>query len=77
MATTRDQIVFDVPNLDDASIDPRDYYALAETLKTLQFYACHKALAMEARLRGDIADAARLESKLESQYRILPSWATW
>jgi len=75
--TTRDEITFDVPNLDDASMDAADYEVLADTLRKLAMYATSKAAAIGFRKSGNIASALQHEARLERLYDDLPEWARW
>lgn len=68
---------FEVPNIDDCSIDPDDYEALARVFGQLSDYASLKASAMRARLKGDIQFAIRHENGCERIYKQLPEWARW
>jgi hypothetical protein len=70
-------ITFDVPNIDDASIDPADYDALTYTLSLLKQCTMYKAQAMRYRLCGFIEGAIRIEAHLERAYKQLPTWAKW
>jgi hypothetical protein len=69
--------VFEVPNLDDMSIDPADYNAAAAVLGQLACYAGAKGHAMRLRLKGDIEAALSWERMLEGMYARLPQWAKW
>lgn len=70
-------ITFEVPNLDDASVDPADLDNIATVLRLLADYAEIKANAMRYRLEGDILTAVRLERSCQRLYGKLPEWARW
>jgi hypothetical protein len=72
-----EQALFDVPNLDDLSIDPADYDRAAQVFDALARYASLKASAMRTRLAGRINPALRMEERLEEIYASLPEWARW
>lgn len=71
------QPLFDVPNLDDLSIDPADLHKAAEMFGRLAAYADMKARAMELRTQGDVEAALCFERNCETTYKRLPAWARW
>ena len=70
-------IQFEVPNLDGASLDHKDYDELADVLRKLAGYAIRKSLAMQDRLDGHIQDALCRERAMDEIYQTLPKWARW
>jgi len=70
-------ITFDVPNLDDASVDPADYRELAKVFGKLESICRRKASSIQSRLDGDIKDAKAMEECNERFYDSLPAWAQW
>jgi hypothetical protein len=68
---------FEVPNLDDLTIDPEELKRVAVVLGTLSNYATHKAQAMRYRSAGDIITALRWERDCQAIYEKLPKWARW
>jgi len=69
--------MFDVPNLDDLSVDPAELREAAVVLEKLARYARKKATAMETRMAGNIPAAMVHEVLLERIYKDLPEWARW
>ncbi len=69
--------LFEVPNLDDISIDPDDYRQLVVVFGILQEYANTKHQAMRYRTFRELMAALRLEAHLEVLYDQLPEWARW
>jgi len=68
-------IPLDVPNLDDATLDPDVLAEFGRDLGRLAAYADCKALAMRARLAGKIVEALARERRCEMIYKMLPpSW---
>jgi hypothetical protein len=72
-----DSILFDVPNLDDLSIDPVNYDKAGMVLTLLAIYCRHQATAMRARRAGQIHAAEMSERACEETYQQLPGWARW
>ena len=68
---------FDVPNLDDMSVDPMDYAAMERTLDKLSLYCEQKRRAMQYRLGGDVPVAIEYERLMQRTYQRLPAWARW
>jgi hypothetical protein len=75
--TVSDSILFDVPNLDDLSVDPDDYDRAAAVMATLADYSKTKARAVRARAAGLIDTAILRERECEAIYQRLPGWARW
>ncbi len=69
--------MFEVPNLDDFSHNPKDQLEAARVLKILAAYCENRSFAIEARLAGRIDLAMRNESANEERYNSLPEWARW
>lgn len=69
--------MFDVPNLDDMSVDPNDYIDAEAVLKQLAAYCSLKQRAMRARLSGAVEVAVAWEQQMEAIYKRLPEWARW
>ncbi len=62
--------MFDIPNM-DAFIDPADLDAIAnnaEAPESIRMYATEKAIAMRARLDGDINTALQHEKNCDQIY---------
>lgn len=72
-----DKKLFDVPNLDDLSIDPQDLRDAQDVLALAYEYAEQKASAMELRMEGDVATASLFEQRAEEIYFKLPKRARW
>lgn len=71
---------FEVPNLDDMTVDPADLEQASEVLALLASYARIKAGAMKCRLSANADDnalAGDLERTLNVMYKRLPEWARW
>lgn len=84
--------MFDVPNLDDMSVDPKDLLDFANAwdekrptighadhvhyLAVAQ-YARLKAGVMQDRLEGNIPAAMTQEAWCDRIYRRMPQWAKW
>lgn len=69
--------LFDVPNLDNLSDDPRDCDELAFVFKQLAKYAHLKAQSLRKRRAGLMTEAKYAESGMEDIYKSLPDWARW
>ncbi len=69
--------MFDPPNLDDMSVDPKDYEEAARVLTRLAEYATWKADAMRRRLSGRVSEAVTREEICDRIYLALPKWARW
>jgi hypothetical protein len=72
-----DSILFDVPNLDDLSVDPEDSRRAARVMRALANYLDHKRCAMKYRVAGKIEEASAHENTCDRIYRALPGWARW
>lgn len=84
-------MMFELPiNLDDMSLDPADYRAFADWLRTQTTYAIShrtrdlllqfadwKAQAIQCRLQGSMQRAMILEHGLESTYKLIPKKWKW
>lgn len=68
---------FEVPNLDDLSIDPKDIEEAKDLFYSLYRYAQYKEQAMIYRMGGDIEMALSNEEICEKIYKTLPEWARW
>lgn len=69
--------LFEVPNLDDFSMDPADHDAACMLFDSLASYSRHKARAMRHRLKGEMGAARTQEEICEGVYKRLPEWAKW
>ena len=69
--------MFEVPNLDDFSIEPKDFAEAARVLRLLAEYAERKGRAMINRRYGEIPRAVKFEQANDVLYRSLPDWAKW
>lgn len=69
--------MFDVPNLDGLSTDPKDLFEASNVLSRLACIAEYKGKAMELRAKGDIEAAESFERSADYQYKRLPEWAKW
>lgn len=69
--------MFETPNLDGLTTDPKDLDNAASVLASLSDYAKTKAKAIRARLVGAIATALLREAECERIYQQLPAWAKW
>jgi hypothetical protein len=67
----------DVPNIDDATIDPEELRQFGRNLTRLGSYALYKANAMESRLAGNIEMALIDERNCERLYNTLPPEWRW
>jgi hypothetical protein len=77
MPTERREALFEVPNLDAISTEPRDYEELEIVFSILSSYCDFKKIAMEQRAAGNVNGAIELEKRLEEFYDQLPIWAKW
>lgn len=69
--------LFDVPNLDDMSVDASDYETASEVFRKLSAYVDLKAQAIKYRKQGITLAARNIEVECEHIYESLPQWAKW
>jgi hypothetical protein len=69
--------LFDVPNLDDMSVDPEDYREAARVLRALADYCERKGRAIQNRFKGNILSTGACDRECRMRYKDLPEWARW
>lgn len=70
-------LAIDVPNLDDATTDPKELWEFGRRLTLLAGYAAMKAQAMSNRAAGKIELAQLDEDYCQRMYESLPQEWRW
>jgi hypothetical protein len=70
-------IHIDVPNLDDATLNPDELAEFGRNCGMISAYAEHRAMAMRHRLNGEIENARTYERRCQSIYDLLPPGWRW
>jgi len=67
----------EVPNLDEAFLDPDELEALGNVFELLRDYCRYRSIAMRFRTEGNLQAARDNEAACEEIYESLPSNARW